>query len=275
MALMALTRAPSVSLARCELTHLERTPIDVARARAQHLAYERCLARLGCTLLRLPEEPDLPDAVFVEDAAVVLDELAVITRPGAPSRRAELDAVATALAPHRTRFTIEAPGTLDGGDVLVAGRRVFAGLTARTNAAGVDQLRLALGPLGYDVVAVRVDGCLHLKTAVTEVAPGVVLLNPAWIDCSAFAAFEQIEVHPEEPFAANALRVGPALVYPAAHERTRARLEARGLDVRLVPADELAKAEGGVTCCSLIFEVPAKASGGAGRDRRRRTAPRG
>lgn len=255
MALIALTRPPSASLAQCELTHLERTPIDVERARVQHDAYEHCLAGLGCTLLRLPEEVDLPDAVFVEDTAVVLDELAVLTRPGACSRRPELHAVAEALRPHRPLVTVEAPGTLDGGDVLVAGRRVFVGLTDRTDEAGTEQLRRFLAPLGYDVTALPVSGCLHLKTAVCTVAHGVVLINPAWVDPGAFAAFEQVQVHPDEPYAANALALGTAVVYPAAHERTAARLAARGLDLRLVPADELAKAEGGVTCCSLIFEI--------------------
>lgn len=255
MAWLALTRAVSPRLAECELTHLARAPIDIARAQAQHAAYERCLEQLGCELRRLPPAPELPDSVFVEDTAVVLDELAVVTRPGAPSRQPELDAVAEALRSYRPLHAIEAPATLDGGDVLVAGRRVFVGLSTRTNRAGLEQLERALAPAGYVVRAAAVTGCLHLKSAVTLVAPDVLLLNPAWIDPSGFGGFERIEVDPGEPFAGNALRLPQALLHPAEFPRTRERLERHGLRVHPVAADELAKAEGGVTCCSLLLQA--------------------
>ena len=165
---IALTREISPALADCELTHLAREPVDVARARRQHAVYEQALAALGCTVHRLAAGDDMPDSVFIEDTAVVVDEVAVITRPGAPSRRAETAAVADALAPYRPLVRIDPPGTLDGGDVLVAGRTVFAGRSARTNDAGIEQLRGALAGFGYTVQAVPVDGCLHLKTAATK-----------------------------------------------------------------------------------------------------------
>ncbi len=255
MALLAFTRAVSPGLAACELTHLARQPIDAGRAERQHAAYEQALRELGCRVERLPALPDQPDAVFVEDTAVVLDELAVITRPGAASRRAEAASTAAALVVHRPLSRIEPPATLDGGDVLVASRRVFVGLTSRSNPQGVEQLRAHLAPHGYAVEGLAVTGCLHLKTAVTEVAPGLLLLNPDWVDPQAFAPLEWLAVDPAEPMAANGLRVGETLLYPAAFPLTRARLEMRGLALRVVEVDELAKAEGAVTCCSLLLRV--------------------
>jgi dimethylargininase len=252
---VALTREVSVSLARCELTHRTREPIDVDRARAEHVAYEAALRSAGCDVRRLPTLPDRPDAVFVEDTAVVFDELAVVTRPGAASRREEVPSVAEMLASYRSLVAIEDPGTLDGGDVLVVERSVFVGLSTRTNEEGVRQLARALAPHGYTVRSLSVRSCLHLKSAVTRVGPDAVLLNPGWVDARAFEAFERIEVHPDEAWGANALAVGPALVYPDAFPLTRERLSRRGLDLRLLDLSELAKAEGGVTCCSLVLEA--------------------
>lgn len=254
--LLALTRPVPPSIVSCELTHLARAPIDVRVASAQHERYEAALAALGCAVERLPAEPDLADSVFVEDTAVVVDELAVITRPGAESRRAETASVAAALGRHRALRRIEAPGTLDGGDVLQVGRRVYVGLTGRTNAEGVAQLRDALGPLGYTITGIPVRGCLHLKTAVTAIADDMILVNPRWIELEHFAGFGAIAVHPDEPFAANVLRVGRALLCSAAAPRTRELLEAQGYAVEAVDVSELAKAEAGVTCCSLLVRTP-------------------
>jgi dimethylargininase len=252
----ALTREVSAAIARCELTHLARTPIDIEIARRQHAAYERTLSDLGCTVHRLaggPGDDEMPDSVFIEDTAVVFDELAIVMRPGAPSRRVETVAVAGALARHRAVRHIEAPGTLDGGDVLVVSRRVFVGSSSRTNSEGVDQIRRILTPFGYTVEAIAVRGCLHLKSAVSALDGGTLLINSEWTDASRFAEFELIDVDPSEPFAANVLRIGDAVVCPREFPRTCGRLERRGLRVRPVDAGELAKAEGGVTCCSLII----------------------
>jgi len=257
--MLAFTREVSPSIIRCELTHLDRAPIDLDRARALHREYEAALASLGCIVRRLPEVPELPDAVFVQDAAVVFDEVAVITRPGAASRRAETESVAAALKPLRPLRFIEPPGTLDGGDVVALGRSVFVGQTARTNADGSRQLAAALTPFGYTVTRVGVTGCLHLQTAVTPVADRVILVNRRWVDPAVFGDVKVIDVDPAEPFAANALRVGDGLVYPDNFPRTRARLEARGFTVVPVDVTELAKAEAGVTCCCLL--VPAAVPG--------------
>jgi len=250
----AITRGVSEGITRCELTHIDRNPIDQARARAQHAEYEAALERLGYSLLRLPPEPDLPDCVFVEDTALVLDEVAVLTRPGASSRRGEIFAVADALQAYRPLRHLEGPGTLDGGDVLRVGRTLFVGRTPRSSDEGIARLRLLLAPFDYAVEAVEVRGCLHLKTGVTLVAPDLLLVNPQWIDTAPFPGMRVMEVDPREPMGANSLRLGEALVYPAAYPLTRARLEREGLTVHPVPADELAKAEGGVTCCSLLVE---------------------
>ena len=252
---IAITRQVSPEIGRCELSYLEREPIDAGLAERQHLAYERCLADLGCAVTSLPPEPALPDSVFVEDTAIVLDGLAVITFPGAASRRAETASVAAALAPWRPLFHFGAQGTLDGGDVLVVGRRIFVGRSLRSDEAGYVQLRDLLAPRGYTVAAVAMHGCLHLKSAVTAVTADLLLVNPAWVDGSAFAGLGILEVDPSEPHAANALRIGEVVVFPAAFERTRRRLEGAGVGVATVDVSELAKAEGAVTCCSLVFEA--------------------
>lgn len=254
--LIAYTRAVSPTLADCELTHLQREPLDVARAMQEHAAYETVLARLGATLLHLAPEPDLPDAVFVEDTAIVLDEIAVITRPGAPSRRPETTSTAAALAAHRSLVYIVSPATLDGGDVLVAGRSVYVGLSSRTNRAAIDQLAAVLAPLDYEVIPVAFTGCLHLKSGVTRVADGLLLLNPDWVDPGIFVGCRALHVDPAEPNAANVLALGGSVIYPAQHSRTRARLEAEGLRVEPVTLTELTKAEAGVTCCSLLLRQP-------------------
>ena len=250
---IALVREVSPSIDRCELTHLAREPIEPARAAEEHRRYAAALERLGCELRWVAPEPVLPDAVFVEDTAVVVDEIAIVTRPGAPSRRPETASMAAALALYRPLAGIEPPGTMDGGDVLRIGHTIYVGRSARTNNAGIAQLARHLAPFGYVVRPVETRGCLHLKTAVTEVADDTLLANPAWVDRGAFAAHDVLAVDPAEPYAANALRVGDTVVHAAAWRRTRARLEARGIVVVPVEVAELAKAEAGVTCCSVIF----------------------
>jgi dimethylargininase len=253
--LRALTRAVSPAIGSCELTHLSRQPLDHARAVRQHAAYEEALTGAGCTLERVEEAPGLADSVFVEDTAVVLDDLAVLTRPGAASRRAEVDAVGEVLGRWRPLVRIAAPGTLDGGDVLRVGNRLFVGTSARTNAEGISQLAAFCAPSGVEVVAVPLRDALHLKTAVTALDDETLLAQPRWVDAAHFPGLRIVEVDPGEPFAANTLRVGPRLIVPAAHPRTAERCAPFVDEVVLVEADELAKAEGGVTCCSIILET--------------------
>ncbi len=256
---IAITRPVSKTIIHCELTHLERQPIDYDRAVHQHDVYEQALRKVGCELVAVPAADDMPDAVFVEDAAVVLDEVAVMTRPGAESRRRELPGVEEVLARYRPIVRIEAPATLDGGDVFLADRVLFVGRSTRTNDAGIEQLRAIVSKHGYEVQAVPMDGCLHLRTGVAEVGGGAFLGNSAWVDRRPFGDATWIEVDPAEPYAANALRIGNAVIYPNAYPRTtprlRAHLEKHDMFLHLVDADELAKAEAGVTCCSIVFAM--------------------
>ena len=251
---IAITREVSAALAACELTHLARLPIDVELARAQHREYEQALRDAGYVVEHLESTGEMPDSVFVEDLAVVFDEFAIITRPGAASRRVETPAVATALARHRALHVIQAPGTVDGGDVLVAGKQVFVGLSTRTNDHAAVQMARLLQPHGYKVREVVVHDCLHLKSAVTTLSDDLLLVNPAWINRETFDGFMLVEVEPDEPEAANALRLDDRILCSASYPRTAARLERRGLRVERVAASEVAKAEGAVTCCSLIIK---------------------
>ena len=249
---LVITREISPAIARCELTHVDRTPIDLTRAREQHAAYELAIESLGWKVHRLPASDDMPDSVFVEDTAFVLEELAIITRPGAESRRRETAAVSEFLRSYRPLVAILAPGTLDGGDILTIGKRIFVGVGGRSNEPGMKQLRAMVKSQGYTVEAAEFRDCLHLKTAATLVADDTLLVNPAWTDPAQFEALRTIEVHPDEPFAANTLRIDDTVVYPAEHVRTIERLAQAGITVRPVEIGELLKAEGSVTCLSLV-----------------------
>ncbi len=252
MSLVALTRELSSQIVNCELTHLAREPIDLERAVHQHADYERTLTAIGCTVERLPSLPGNADSVFVEDTAIVLAELAIIARPGAASRRNEVASVRDALRAYRPVAFIEDPGTLDGGDVLVIDSTIYVGHSTRTNREGIRQLGFLASRHGYKVRTVTVTGCLHLKSAVTRVASDTVLLNPQWVDATLFADLFAISVHPDEPFAANALWTGTCVVHATGFNETCCRLGVAGIDVHKVEMSELQKAEGAVTCCSIL-----------------------
>jgi dimethylargininase len=253
--LTAIVRPPTDALARCELTYLDREPIDAALALQQHAAYVSCLRALGVEVVALPPEANLPDATFVEDAAIVLDEVAVITRPGAASRLPEVPSVADALRPYRPLLAITAPGTLDGGDVLHIDRDLYVGTGGRSNVEGIAQLRDLLAPHGYRVHAVAVTGCLHLKSAVTYLGDGLLLANPAWLDLAPLARYDLLPVAPEEPFAANTLRLGDTLLHPAGFPRTTDLLAKRNVTLRTLDISEMQKAEAALTCLSLPFTI--------------------
>jgi len=253
--LLALTRPPTDALTRCALTHLQREPIDVALAIAQHRGYEEALARRGAKVISLPPEPDLPDAVFVEDVAIVLDEIAVITRPGASSRLPEVATVEARLGAYRPLLRIEAPGTVDGGDVLRVGRVLYIGRSTRTNEAGIAQLAGAIGPFGYVVRPVSVTGCLHLKSACSHLGGGLVLINRGWIEADALREVELLDVPPAHPGSANSFLVGEAVVMAAGFPETAALVRATGRTVETVELSELRKAEAGGSCMSLVFEA--------------------
>lgn len=253
--LLAITRAVSPSINRCELTHLSRTSIDYKRAVEQHLQYEDALRSLDVKVITLPEEADLPDSVFVEDAALVLDECAIITRSGKESRKAETLTIEKALAPYRTLFHIKEPGTLDGGDILCVGKNIYVGISTRSNEAAIEQLQEYLAPFGYVVKGVSVKGCLHLKSAVSAIKNDTLLINPEWVNKDDFSDVKIIEVAPSEPFAANAVLINDSVIYSTSYPTTQLRLAEAGIRMVLVDTDELAKAEGALTCCSLIFKM--------------------
>jgi len=251
---LAITREISPRFNDCEITHIERTPINLEIARAQHRAYVNALKSLGCDVLELPAEADMPDSVFVEDTAFILPELAVITRPGADSRKAETESIAQALSPHTRLAYIHEPATVDGGDVLVLGRKIFIGLSTRSNSDAVKQLNDLLFEYGYSVSGVQLHDCLHLKSAVSRVDEMTLLINRNWVDTQPFADYDLIEVDPSEPHAANCLPVCDVIIFPASFPKTSTKIEEHGYKVISVAVDELAKAEGAVTCCSLILD---------------------
>ena len=253
--LIAVTRPPTEALLHCELTHLERESINFDLAETQHRAYEEVLGALGAEVVSLAPEPHLPDAVFVEDTALVLDEVAVMMNPGAPSRVPEVQSVARTLRRYRPLKYIRPPGTLDGGDVLLVDRMLYVGLSGRTNREAIDQLIGIVSPKGYDVTVVPVSRCLHLKSACTYVGDNTVLANRSWLPSQAFRGMDIIEVARDEPRAANTFFVGETLVMADNYPQTRMRLEEEGRRVAPVALTELQKAEAGGSCMSLVFRT--------------------
>jgi dimethylargininase len=251
--MIALTHSVTPSLARCELTFLAREPIDLARARAQHGTYRKLLGECGAIVRELSTSPDHPDAVFVEDTAVVLDELAVVASMGVASRHAEVQGMRGVLAEYRDVAAIAPPATLEGGDVLRVGRRLFVGLTGRTNAAGANALERLVAPHGYRVVRVPVRGCLHLKSACTALDDDTLLANPAIVALEPFAGVRVVRVPDDEPRGANALRLGGTVCLSAAFPRTAELVARLGFDVRTTDISEFEKAEAAMTCLSLLL----------------------
>jgi dimethylargininase len=253
--LVALTREPSESLNAGERSYLSREPIDVERARRQHRAYRDALAESGARVVTLPPLDDLPDAVFVEDVALVLDEVAILLGMGVESRRAEPARIAAELARWREIVRLPDGARAEGGDVVLLGRTLHVGDSGRTDAAGIAAIAAATGALGYRVRPVAVRGCLHLKSACTALDDETILVNPAWVDPRAFEARRAIEVAVDEPGAANGVRVGGVVLLQAGCPRTAERVAEKGFDVRSIDVGELAKAEGSLSCLSLLFQA--------------------
>jgi len=251
--LTAITRRVSPCISNCELTYLTRRPIDFQRACEQQQAYERVLSDLGLHVISLPAEQELPDAVFIEDTAVVTDEIAVVTTMGCATRRREVESISPLLEKYRPIRSINGAGVLEGGDVVKVGRTLFVGISTRTNENGIAQLSEIVTPYGYEVRPVQVKGCLHLSTGCGFIGRNTILANPEWVDLAPFAGFDIIDVSPSEPWGANARMLADHVLISAASPQTAARLRERGFRVRTVAISELEKAEGGLTCLSLIF----------------------
>ncbi len=253
--LTALTRKIGPNISHCELTFVSREPISAEKAIAQHHLYQQKLTELGVQVISLPLLPDHPDGVFVEDTAIVLPEIAVITNMGAESRRAEVKTIEDELRSYRPLKHLNPPATLDGGDVLKIGNTFYIGLSKRTNHHAVFQIQELFQSFGYKVRAVEVNGCLHLKTGCTYLGKNMILINPLWVDANQFSSYEIISVTDEEPFGANSLLIGDTLLYSASFPRTRERLAQKGVLIEAIDISELEKAEAGLTCMSIVFDV--------------------
>ena len=255
---LAFTRAVSPRIVECALTHLDRQKIDPDLAANQHAAYEQALKDAGYEIIRLPYLADDPDAVFVEDTALLLGDHAIITRPGAASRANEVYSTAIGLTPHFKIHYLPV-GTLDGGDVLRIENTLYVGQSSRTDAAGTEALEALVTPLGYWVVPVEMDRCLHLKTAVTfagldDAGVPTVLVNPDWVNPEYFSGTNTVAVPVDEPFAANVVQAGDRLIMAAGSPATARLLRGSGFTVVEVDLSELQKAEAGGTCMSLLSD---------------------
>jgi dimethylargininase len=246
-----LVRPPSSRLAEGIVTHVRRTPVDVALARAQHAAYAGALAASDWEIQQVPAAEDCPDSVFIEDTVVVCEDLAVLARPGAPARRAEVAGVASIVGPLGLRTAqIEEPGTLDGGDVLQVGHTVYVGRGGRTNGTGIRQLRALLAPLGRTVIAVPLSNVLHLKSAVTALPDGTFLLLPRLVPAGLFPAVRPVD----EEGGCHVVPLGADRVLIAASApRTAELLHDIGFTPVVVDISEFEKLEGCVTCLSVLL----------------------
>jgi dimethylargininase len=249
-----LTRAVSPNLSECELTFISRSPISYRRAAQQHRRYIETLRHLGVDVITLPPLPHLPDSVFVEDIALILDEVAVITSP-CPARRSETDRLRPILEQYRPVVALGPGVKLEGGDVVQSGRKLYVGVSTRTDHRGIEALGSVVIHQGYELIEVEVDRCLHLSTAVSCLGDDTFLLNPRWVDAKAFAGNRVLEICEQEPWAANVLRLGKSVLLPDGFPRTCDLLEQAGYSPLPVNIDELLKAEAGITCMGLLFNL--------------------
>ncbi|NNK96298.1 MAG: dimethylargininase [Desulfobacterales bacterium] len=252
--LTAFTHAPSPYLGQCELTYLPRQSIDIEVIKTQHIDYCDMLRRCGVTVLTFNHNDRLPDSVFVEDTALVLDEIGIILSMGTESRREENTFIASQLAKYRALERIRQPAQLEGGDILQIGKDLYVGLTSRSNQLGAQALANIVAPFGYRVETVEVIECLHLKTGCTALDENNVLINPQWVDSASFEKLNQLNVPPEEEFAANILRLGDIICMPSGFPRTRKMIEDLGYKVMVIDISEFQKAEAGLTCISLLIK---------------------
>lgn len=251
--MIALTHLPSPALELGQRTHVNRLPVDFPKALQQHADYCRALRECGAEVRTLDANRHLADSAFVEDTAIVLDEIAIVATMGTACRRDELAAIEDELKKHRPTVRIQLPATIEGGDVLRIGRKLFAGLSRRTNAAGIDELRTIVRKFEYEVIPVPMRDCLHFKTGCSALPDGTLLVNEAWVAIESLQEFRLIPIPSAEPWGANVLSLGREVVMPAGHPATMELIREMGFPVRTVDLSEFAKAEGGVTCLSILL----------------------
>jgi dimethylargininase len=252
--LRAITHKVSPIIDRCELTFIDRSPIDLQLATRQHNDYCAVLERLGIIVNTLSENESYPDSCFVEDTAIVVDELAVICSMGVSSRRGETKLIERELSKYRSIAHITLPATIEGGDVLRIGKSIFVGQSSRTNKEGVQELTRILQPYGYRVVPAKTKESLHLKSACSAIDDETLLVNPDWVELDVLKGFSLVYTPPEEPWSANVIRVGTTVCIQAGFPRTVELIAGMVERVEIIDISELRKAEAGLTCSSIIFE---------------------
>ena len=248
-----VTHAVSPNIGRCELTFMERVPIDYERAVQQHEEYCEMLTRRGVAVTTLYDNLSCADCCFVEDTALVLDELAIIASMGAVSRRSETAAIASELAKYRELVCLNYPSTLEGGDVLQAGKNIFIGLSTRTTRRGIEEVVRILKAFDYRIFPVPVRGSLHLTTACSFIDDETVLINPRWADADSFHNFRVLDIPDDEPWAANTIRIDETVCLEASFQKTIALVHDINDDIEVLNISEFLKAEGGLSCLSLLF----------------------
>jgi dimethylargininase len=249
----ALVRPISVTFADAITMRPKSAPIEVALARQQHHAYVDALSRAGAEIVQLAAEDEFPDGCFVEDCALIADGVALITRPGAPSRRGEVESVRRALERVLRVELTEAPATLDGGDCMRVGKRIFVGRSQRTNEAGIARVREVFAPLGYHVIAIPLHDVLHLKCVCSPLDDETILLADGTLPRELFAGVGVLPVPSHEECAANAVAIGRTVLVADGHPETARVVARHGLEVLAVETSEIRKADGALTCLSLLY----------------------
>lgn len=249
----AIVRDIPNSYQQCVVGFHDKPQINVDLAKQQHQAYCKTLEQLGLKIIRIPADNTLPDCCFTEDTAIVFGDTAIITSPGTASRVAETVEMEKTLTPLKKIFYISPPGTIDGGDVLKIDKKVYIGISARTNEHAIKQVAAIINPKGFEVIGVKIRNILHLKSAVTYVGNGCVLLAEGYVDESAFSEYDKIIVPKEEGYCANCLVVNGKVLLPKGFPKTKSLVEAKGFSVIELEMTEIEKAEGALTCLSVII----------------------
>lgn len=252
-ATIAIVRDVPDSFQKCLTSFHTKVQIDVALAKHQHQQYCNTLSSLGLKLIRIEADDTLPDCCFTEDTAIVVDDFAVITIPGAPGRILETIEIEKILSPLKTIVHITNPGTIDGGDVLKIGKKIFIGNSARTNVEGISQVDTIVKPLGYEVIPVKIQDTLHLKSVCTYLGGGCILLAEGYLDDKIFSEYDKVVVPKEEEYCANCLVVKGNVLIPKGFPKTKGLIEMKGYRVVELDMSEIEKAEGALTCLSVIF----------------------
>lgn len=252
--MIALTHKISPNFQQCEVSHIDRSPIDFELTVKQHRNYCNVLHSAGLEVKELSVSLNYPDSTFIEDTAVVVDEIAILACMGVKSRRGEVINIEPELAKYRSLKHIQFPATLEGGDVLQMNRQIFVGLSSRTNQAGFESIREILSPLGYQVIQIAIKDCLHLKSACTKIDADTLLVNPDWLDMKPISHFRKINIAKDESYAANCLSLNDTVYLPKEFPKTSEIIAQHGYTIETINISELQKAEGGLTCSSIIFK---------------------